>query len=55
MLFGETVVFIVRIIRNTQIHSVGRMQKFITVKHVVHIVTSELRTLKQETPVQYTL
>jgi hypothetical protein len=34
--------FIVRTIRNTQIHSVGRMQSFGMLKQVVHIVTAGL-------------
>jgi hypothetical protein len=38
--------FIVRTIRNTQIHCVGRMQSFSVLKRVVHIVTTGLLRVK---------
>jgi hypothetical protein len=37
--------FIVRTIRNTQIHSVGGMQSFSMLKEVVHRVTTGLKEL----------
>jgi hypothetical protein len=40
MLFGETVAVIVRTIRNTQIHCVGRMHCFFMTKRVVQTVTT---------------
>jgi hypothetical protein len=39
---GKQSLFIVRTIRNTQIHCVGRMQSFGMLKQVVHIVTTGL-------------
>jgi hypothetical protein len=34
--------FLARTIRNTQVHSAGSMQSFITLKQMVHIVTTGL-------------
>jgi hypothetical protein len=42
MLFRETIAVIVRTIWNTQIHSVGRMQKFGMLKQAIHVVTTGL-------------
>jgi hypothetical protein len=39
---GKQSLFIVRTTRNTQIHSVDRMQSFSVLKQVVHIVTTGL-------------
>jgi hypothetical protein len=39
---GKQSLFIVRTIRNTQIHCVSRMQGFGVLKQVVHIVATEL-------------
>jgi hypothetical protein len=41
MLLPNQSVFIVRTTRNTRIQYVGRMQSFSTLKHVVHIETTE--------------
>jgi hypothetical protein len=38
--------FILRAIRSTQIHSVGRMQAYSMLKQVVHIITTELWRIK---------
>jgi hypothetical protein len=40
MLFREKSLFIVRTIRNTQIHSMGRIQSFSMLKEVVCIVAT---------------
>jgi hypothetical protein len=42
MLFREGSLLIMRTIRNTQIHSVDKMQNYSTLKQVVHIETTEL-------------
>jgi hypothetical protein len=42
MLFGETVLFVVRTIRNTQIHCVGRMRSISVIKQVVLILTARI-------------
>jgi hypothetical protein len=39
---GKQSLFIVRTIRNTQIHCVGRMQSFSVLKQVVYKVTTRL-------------
>jgi hypothetical protein len=40
--WGKKSLFVVRTIRGTQIHSVGRMQSFSVLKRVVHILTTRL-------------
>jgi hypothetical protein len=42
LIFEEKSLFVVRIIRNIQIHSVGRMHNFAVSNQVVRIVTTEL-------------
>jgi hypothetical protein len=46
MLFGEQSLFIVRTIRNAQIHPVGRVQSFGLLKQVVRILTTRLERVK---------
>jgi hypothetical protein len=43
---GKKLLFIVRNITNTQIHSAGRIQSFGMLEQVVHIVTSRLLRVK---------
>jgi hypothetical protein len=44
---GKQPLFTVRTIRNTQTHSVGRMQSFGMLKRAVHIVTVELQRFRR--------
>jgi hypothetical protein len=43
---GKQSLFIVRTIRNTQIHCVGRMQSVLMLKHVVNIMSTFIKSLK---------
>jgi hypothetical protein len=47
MLFGEQSLFIVRTVRKTQIHCMGRMLSFAMLRRVVRIVTTGLETVKR--------
>jgi hypothetical protein len=47
MLFGEPSLFIVRTIRNTQIHCVGRTQSFGVLKQMAHILTNRLQRVNR--------
>jgi hypothetical protein len=49
MVFGEQPLFVVRSIRNTQVHSVGRTQSFIMLNQVVQIVTTWICRVKLTT------